>query len=269
MENEDRKGKMDFKCIAIQLVQNPEQVKEIIEQLETKMDLNPLIKELIYMRSDPRDYFGNDIDYEKCNSEISSVIPVILSYMDKDNFHYRQNCKKNGQKYDEEYDLDDLDLANILAYNPEQLDKIFETISNELTIQDFESLMESLEDWMQNMIYYPAEWFWYETNTSMISKNAGETLQRLYELEREYKAKRKQEVNKTNLEEGRTSELLENQNTIIADGEETQNNLPINELQFAKIYGKARGRIKEVFTKIKSFFKGNPPKKNNEDRRNR
>ena len=36
--------------------------------------------------------------------------------------------------------------------------------------------------------------------------------------------------------------------------EESQHIIPIDESKFAEIYGKAKGRIKEVFSKIKSFL---------------
>ena len=39
----------------------------------------------------------------------------------------------------------------------------------------------------------------------------------------------------------------------------------VNESKFAQIYGKAKGRIQEVFSKIKSFIKGKSQEKENND----
>lgn len=47
------------------------------------------------------------------------------------------------------------------------------------------------------------------------------------------------------------------------NSKETKENLPVNESKFAQIYGKARGRIQEVFSKIKSFIKGKSQEKEN------
>lgn len=263
------KQEKDFASIAKQLIQNPEQAEEIISSFESKMELNPLIKELCYARRFPRDIFGQNIDCAKYISVASSTIDIVLSNMNKDNFSYSQNYVNNRQEYNSKYDLDCVDLGEILAYNPEQINNIIET-ENALGIT-------ALEETLRDIELYPEEWFADDKNVSICEKNASEVLSKIYEFERENLEKRIQNVNtqssveKSENLENENIEYLEEKSDVIETKEKINDNLPINESKFAQIYGKAKGRIQEVFSKIKSFIKGKSHEKenNNQDIGNR
>lgn len=172
----------DFTDIAKQLVLNPEQIEEILDSLETKMELNPLIKELNHARRFPRDIFGDEIDCEKYISDISSVMDIVLSRMDKENFISRDYQGMDGttrHKMISLYDFDCVDLGTILAYNPEQLDKIVE--ANDMDFSGWNALDEVMSD----IVSAPDEYFWEANDTSAIVNNVSKVLPRVSELSRQ------------------------------------------------------------------------------------
>lgn len=263
-EIEGEKKEKDFASIAKQLVENPDQTEEIVGSLDSKMELNPLFKELSYARSFPKDIFGKDIDCEKYISDASSVIDIVLSNMDKDNFSYMPNYAKN-EEYDIRYHLDCVDLGEILAYNPEQIDNILETQSG--------IGIAALEDTLSDMESYPEEWCTDDKNVGVYLTNISKVLTQIYEFERENEEKRKQKVNEQVVTEGEVTHLektdiesVEEKSVVIENEEETKETLPINVSKFAQIYGKAKGRIQEVFSKIKSFVKEKSQEKGNDNK---
>ncbi len=168
----------DYTDIAKKIVQNPNQIEEILDMLESKMELNPLIKELNYARRFPRDIFGDEIDSAKYISDISNVMDIVLSRMDKENFisrDYKGLDSTTMRKMIDLYDFDCMDLGTILAYNPEQLDKIVEA---DMDFMGWNALEEILRD----IISEPGEYFWEENDTNALENNVRNVLPRVSEL---------------------------------------------------------------------------------------
>ena len=149
--------------------------------LESKMELNPLIKELNYARRFPRDIFGDEIDSAKYISDISSVMDIVLSRMDKENFisrDYKGLDSTTMRKMIALYDFDCMDLGTILAYNPERLDKIVEA---DMDFMGWNALEEILWD----IISESGEYFWEENDTNALENNVRNVLPRVSKLVRQ------------------------------------------------------------------------------------
>ena len=171
----------DYTDIAKKIVQNPNQIEEILDILESKMELNPLIKKLNYARRFPRDIFGDEIDSAKYILDISSVMDIVLSRMDKENFisrDYKGLDSTTMRKMIDLYDFDCMDLGTILAYNPEQLDKIVEA---DMDFMGWNALEEILRD----IISESGEYFGEENDTNALENNVRNVLPRVSELVRQ------------------------------------------------------------------------------------
>ena len=106
---------------------------------------------------------------------------IVLSRMDKENFissDYKGLDSTTMRKMIELYDFDCMDLGTILAYNPEQLDKIVEA---DMDFMGWNALEEILRD----IISESGEYFWEENDTNALKNNVRNVLPRVSELARQ------------------------------------------------------------------------------------
>lgn len=232
MNKKDRKKIRD---LAKKIVENPKQVEQILNSLETKSELNPLLEELLHMRRSPKKFFGDNIDYTPYIANASEGINVILDNMDKEDF--------NNVSYYDHY-------GEIFAYNPEYIDIIIEALG----IFKMERLIEDL----YYICDYPEEYFHNDEDYSKCLANVNSAITKSEELIRKAKESVKEmwlEMYKDNEEVRQAIEKNEDRMITI---------MPVDESKFAQIYGKAKGGIKQVFSKIK-LGKSQDQDKDNQD----